>query len=478
MWTYTPISVRFVDNGEVYANSGVNITYTGKPTQQYNLTVNVLPDVILSRCDVYITSDKHIDPQKKQVDWYKAEKLLSMGIADVNPQLREFLLYFMTHGFDIIPLSQKSTNLNDFKLLNLTTNKSFSGDPITFGSPTKGLPIDVMSFPFSLSNPVFFSNMISSGHINYLTDFGYLCDVKYIDNMVGGVVVHGTCSFGLVMCNLRKFNGDGDLVFILSWDVVFNMMQKIGTNKLMATVIQPDIDTRLHGVLPVQVTYKHSQTWGSCVVFSPEILLTNYHVIKQYSSIHIFLNDTVMEVDEEKIIPFKDADLAFIKLSFKNQFKLQNSHVKPVNYTLDYDINDQVNTVGYGLFFNEKFLQPIDSRGKIIMKKQIPLRVNDGVSIPGVVLTSAPCWNGSSGGGLFKDGQFIGVICSNAQIKTFNSTLQKYETEKLSQLCFILPIEVILQCYESLESGSGIQISHQFKQLWNLLDNHRDNYKL
>ncbi|EGV62217.1 hypothetical protein CANTEDRAFT_115683 [Yamadazyma tenuis ATCC 10573] len=187
----------------------------------------------------------------------------------------------------------------------------------------------------------------------------------------------------------------------------------------------------------------------------------------------------VMDLGEEDEIntTFKDLDLCFIRLSLTNQFKLRSAGKVPATYTRAYDVGDMVKTTGYGLFFNPKYLQPIESYGRIMVKQHLKLQDTDSHTTPVLVVTSASCWNGSSGGGLFKDEKLVGLICSNAQIKVHNPNTNDFHTEKLPKLCFILPVEVVLACFAvATQSYREFGLNLEVKNAWNLVDNHRTRF--
>lgn len=496
-WSYCPLSIRLIsknDGNEVHNVTGVSLMLKDANTELllYSLTVSCVPEV--RDFDIYVSGSSEVS-NSGDVKWYKSDVAFELEVVD--EAFSKFLSYFKTTGFSFLPISQFTDKLR-FTVIGLDVKQKFGQrSPIQFVDTDRHEPIEIVSFPFNISNPILFSEFKLSGHVNYVTPFGYFTDTRYIDNITGGVVnlrnKHGTAdeSLGLVMSNLKKTNGDGDLMFILSWKriwaSIFKQFPNNGhipiprVNKLSGTVTSYPQTVNSVLLLVIDLTYR--QTWGSCVLFNHEYLITNYHVIAPYldypSKAKIYLNSTdylQLTKNDYVITKFKDIDLAFIQLSLSNQFKLSNKSYSPINYTLDYDVSDDVHSVGYGLFFNEDMVQPIDSQGLLLAKRSSALQINKALRVPAMLITSASCWNGSSGGALLKRDNFIGLICSNAQIKNFDVRLNDFKSEKLSTLCFILPIETILECFKMVKLHTEFELHYEFKNLWNLQDTFKNYY--
>lgn len=498
-WKYSPLSVRLIskqDANDIHSFTGVSLVLEDANTELllYELTISCVPNI--DDFDIYVSSASEVS-KSGDISWYKCG--VKFEISAVDEEFRIFLEYFKNAGFSFLPMNQFSSSLL-FNVVCLDIRHSFGPRiPINFVETNKYDPIEIVSFPFHISNPILFSDFKLSGHINYITPFGYFTDIRYIDNTVGGVVnlYQKECSshesLGLVMSNLKKTNGDGDLMFILSWSRIWSLISKFypkndhipspRINKLFGSVINYSEPEAKSSVLPVVIDLTYRQTWGSCVLLNHEYLVTNYHVIAPYldypSKAKIYLNTTdflELTKEDKMITVFKEIDLAFIRLSLTNQFMIANKDHHPLAYTLDYDINDTVHSVGYGLFFNSKLIKPIDSHGILLAKRTSKLQETDTLRIPSMIITSASCWNGSSGGALLKQDKLIGLICSNAQIKSFDVNLNEFKSEKVSRLCFILPIEVILECFKMVKHKTKFLLNYEFKNLWNLQDKFKDYY--
>lgn len=477
-WYYSPISIRFVNDRENHATSGINLILKNKDLVllEYNLTINVIPIKSLKSFKIYISNSKFMNNDTNEIIWYQTSIDFNLPLSSTT----DFLHNFKNLGFNILPQDKLTSSLFT-SIVNLSAKLQDKLDykPLEFIETKDHLPIDVISFPFNFTTPLLFSEFKSNGFINYFIPDGYLSDIKYLENSLGSVVTSKEGSVGLVMGNLKKFNGDGDLIIIVSWKTIWNVINNkfpnnsLVPNKLSSLMEQPPVSSHTNSVLPILVTGQ-TTTWGSCIIFNNQYLITNHHVIKPFlsgGSLTVYLsNDQIIIKDKSSIItPFDTLDISMIKLSLIDQFKIMNSGNKPCKYTTDYKVDDEVSAVGYGLFFHPDYCQPIKSFGQITNIKQLKLPEPTNA----LINTSSSCWNGSSGGGLFKNEQLIGIICSNAQVKYLDLTTNIEQLEKLTKLSFILPIDVILKIFHK-----ELEMTKDFEDLWQLLPKHKDIIQL
>lgn len=505
-WKYVPICIRFISEEDTYSISGINLILTdsnGKVVEEFNLSINHIPitEITDSKYQIYVTEESLIEDVN--VKWHIGKYKSHFSIIDeTKPEFRKFLAYFKQNGFNFLPNDLISGNtLRNITLLELEvklpTNVS-NYKTIKFSNSTKLEEIVIESYPFNFTNPVLFRSFRSYGHVNYVVgnNIAYLSDIKYLENMVGGVVnrIDSQDSIGLVLGNLKKLNGDGDLLVILPWNVIWSIFLRPSSKKLLNSHISINklSSTQLaatsvsSSVMPIVITNKNSSTWGSCIYFNNDTIITNYHVIKPVLDDNsmknfIFLNkqDLIsISPDKDTInIPYKHLDLAFIKLSDANQFILQQSRFTPIKQNTHlYSIGDMVSTVGFGLFFNSNHVKPIESKGRILNKFDLPYFVNSK-SAPVILITSSSCWNGSSGGALVNEhNELLGIICSNATIKLPNLDGKGTEEtfEKLLKFSLILPIEIINECYETMDVKQKLHLNYKIDKVWNLDSYHRD----
>jgi hypothetical protein len=289
------------------------------------------------------------------------------------------------------------------------------------------------------------------------------------------------------MGQFSKLNGDGDLTIILSWDTIWHFL----LGKTMKYVLSSGGISAEQAIVPhnnrcqsvtcefpvyaILLSNSKQKKWGSCIYYKPGVFVTNNHVINDLTQLkgEIYLSNSVtIPITMEKIyIPFSELDLAFIYID--NTYDL--SCLTPVKTTANYDIGDSVSSIGYGLFFNENWLKPIESKGTINCRFELPLQ-NSGRPTNSIIITSSSCWNGSSGGGLFNSqNELIGLICCNAQVKVpsfddegkFITNTEK--VEKLSEFSLVLPIEVIDYCFTRPKS-----INPDVTSIWQLNSFHND----
>lgn len=506
-WYYIPVSIRLVSDNEVYALSGVNLVLRGSNgTVLYETTISVshIPRISWNDFEIYVTTS--CLSVGDNLHWHTALPSFHVPLVErKDEELYKYLNFFKENGFKLVPNDTvsgntlMSLNLIGIRLISSTLSKIVKRDMynlVEYTDSEATTPITIKSCPFSFTNPLLFGDFQSSGSVNLRIrkndeTLGYLSDVPYLENMVGGIVHISKTpkSLGLVMGNLRKLNGDGDLIFILSWEVIWRLLSKKFPNFPMRLTFGSSKSIRNpSSVLPVVVSEKARLFWGSCIYYNHSTLVTNNHVISAYIdrpgsvSCKIFLTkDRTITLTNKDIVitPHEQLDLSFIKLSPTNQELLHSmENIIPIEYDYFYKAGDQVTTVGYGLYFNNLQVEPLESVGHISAKYSLPLYKDDHGLMPCIIVTSASCWNGSSGGGLFKKSmnKLVGLICSNAQVisPAFDDEKNEKETEKLSKMVLCIPIEVINRCYHDLNNPRKLELDDRIGHTWTLIPYHND----
>ncbi|GME69191.1 unnamed protein product [[Candida] boidinii] len=347
----------------------------------------------------------------------------------------------------INPILTKLISINaNFKKFNFVNKyNSHNNDAAITGKLP--IPIELESCPFGLSTVTIFSGFKMFGFINYKdsNDELYLSDTKYLDNMIGGLAnlnkydhhhqyhrrqnqhllnnyphasnPETTDSLGLIYGSLKKSNGQGELMVILSWKFILNRLNpilsseishKLNTNHLDIQSVNAQYNDNIPALIPnkaisyienssnvnfnntnthtsdsivgISVTNKNGlKFWGSGVVLSNNMVVTNKHVIFEKmesneipAKIEIWFNNgenkLILSNDEIKLnenifLPFNDYkvfDLCFIKISLENlsNFKIKNSvdlmkQIEQKNSNkLNFEIGDLTKSLGFGLFFN------------------------------------------------------------------------------------------------------------------------------
>lgn len=453
----------------------------------------------------------------------------------------------------------------------------------------------IKSCPFSLSNPVLFSDYHSNGNISYLIKSNnheqidaILSDIRYLDNMEGGIVFldssnepeslnNDLYSIGMVGGSFKKLNGQGDLLLIITWDLILNILQsiflsdgKLSLTKIKELTINNDElnELRIHPRAPfpyvgnpiqfqppitkiktssfiesnnsnlqkkfekeqqqlidnynpiqsiVSITIEtfNSVCWGSGILLSDTIVVTNRHVINNYdkSSITIWFSNSKSSRIFDIIKPISDFDLVYLQLIEKcpiNYNKpaklckrsiLKGEKVKSIGFGLFYPLinpmqlstdlqrreGEEINDGKLNLNLNPMdFLQPLISQGVISTLISLPLfppntkNMIQNPNLPIMAISSAGCWNGSSGGGLFNsNNELIAMLTSNGKLESTG--------EILPFLSLGIPIYGIIDYGFNLINAKNnlglnvciyddkeIKINSDIKKCWDLKPTHKE----
>lgn len=515
MWLYIPVCIRLSDLDRV---SGIHVVKIVESfvSESFCLTVCHLP-LPLPRILVAAPQLHH------DIVWHDALVAASAPVFLPSDPLYLYLCDALAHGFNLFPLDAGAgASLHQIQVVKLQCGGLYNSEtawafsPLELGSTAVPAPLTIRSTPFSFSVPVAFADFLSSGHINcVLRDSaisGYLSDVKYLENMAGGIANSEGRSIGLVIGNLRKKNGDGDLVVVCLLRQLWHRLRAsnkdtplpplqthvITTIDSLSTVSVPapssfsDLtgaspSTTPGPVLPVTISLNAGDSWGSCVLVDENTIVTNQHVLQpwldsQNGVCSILLPDRTLTLgrDDEVVIPYNNLDLAFVRISPQNQAFL--THVKTATINRE-DIakGDVVRTVGYGLFLNKEHLEPLTSEG--IVSAIVHARpFSNADKMPCMIVASGLCWNGSSGGGLFDtNGNLAGILCSNAQVFV-PSVGDDKKTEKIPQFALCIPTELVSACYErklgrkNTEDSTSLLLL-EVEHTWQLKSTHRDTYE-
>ncbi|CAK9440112.1 uncharacterized protein LODBEIA_P42120 [Lodderomyces beijingensis] len=481
MLNYTTAAIKFIDDSTTYASSGIQITTSD---DCYIVTISHIPSIFRSR--IYVNfgpADGPGDDDSARVSlWHrcKISRECPVDINELSFLRREFAIF----PRDAIPGSSR-ISLLQLRIIEANVNITKKPRPLQImhqavrgrSDVVVGAKIQVISSPFNATNSMLFHDFTSSASIIY--DFGggafYLSDMKYLDDMHGGVVLtlEGD-AVGLVLGNLRKLNGDGDVVLILPWFKITHLLSRAEpSTRQQGGEVQPT------NVMPILISDGRNQnTWGTCVWYRPQVLITNAHVISPFvnssrgsRSAKVVLsmgNATISLSHRDRIVvPSRDLDLAFI---FLHEKQLNHHQIQPAS---SYRVGDNVETHSFGLFLNEGHLQPLISQG--IINQIYP---------QGMIISSASCWNGSSGGALMNtQGEFLGLICSNAEVakpRRFQEDEKeeakaKAESERMTDLTFVLPVEMINYCYDQILNGvTQVPVDSNIADLWKLKPFHTE----
>lgn len=495
MWSWSPICIRLISNNDIHAVSGAEMCYEHQGS--VNRIWLAMSPVLVSNLDnyeLYVASDETIGD--KSVRWIPAKYSLHHDLNE-NKQFSDFLAQFKSHGFSLFPHNSLSLK-NEVSLIALRpqspTHWLKNRKPLHFGVAEEP-EVTITSYPFSFTNPILFSNFVSHGYINYTlkhenTPVAYLSDSKYLENMAGGVVQtvksrsDKPTSIGLVVGNLRKRNGDGDLTLICGWSLISPFLNSIFDTSISLSKSQVNghkLSFSQVPVFPLVVGNSQVRSWGTCTLIN-SVLVTNFHVLKPfldksdpkaYCTIYISQTEKFTLLSQDHVIsPYPQIDLSFIMLSSEGLAKFKNM---PQFVASNYKVDQSVYSVGYGLFFSQKQTSPLVAKGHISAISQLPFSINED-PIDSMIVTSAPCWNGSSGGALVNsNGQLLGIICCNAQVKVPDvAGTTQARTEKVSTFCMCIPIQLVLRCLEVSSNSTKPVLNHDITNLWTLTTTHTD----
>lgn len=516
MWLYASSCIRIVNTRSDSVSHSLSTIYivnrvANQVVDSFCLSICHVPLEQLKAGHKFYVSAPHLHGDG-DVIWLDASIVaLAPVFKSSKDPLYEYIKYALHNGFNFLPLDTLVGNsvllaLNLIKVLCrsvYSTENSLQFREFTPVTVEQLTSIVVRSSPFNFTNASIFSDFASTGNINYVLKngngcYGYLSDIKYLENMSGAMVTtRNNKSVGLLLGNLRKLNGDGDLLIIVPWErllaLVPNLKAEFSCELSKAWSLQVQ-ETSKHqkifdSVLPI-VLFKgeNSLSWGSCVLLNLHTLVTNFHVIKPFcdsEDIHcqvITRDSTVVKFgkDDEVIVPFENLDLAFISLSDENQALLATIKPTLMAFANTLQVGDVVYSSGYGLIFNRDYLNPLKSSGHVSSKVyQRPFESSP--KIPCMLIASSSCWNGSSGGGLFNErGCLVGLICSNAQVfvPSVNGRISS-KTEKVPLFCLCIPLELILECYrvKVVERQQDVRLYYKVEKTWKLECYHQDLFE-
>lgn len=489
-----------VADKDIHAVSGIEVQHHSSlhsSPRPFWLTVCPVPIVHLEKYEIYVASSDTIS--LKTVVWTPSKYHSHLELTK-NDDFKQFLSQFLTNGFSLFPHNSTSTGVPEVTVVALTPQGPKKplrrGERLMFGSAAPHSEVSITSFPFSFTNPVLFADFQSHGFVNYVHKFAdtpavYLSDAKYLENMAGGLVrLDSDEAIGLVIGNLRKRNGDGDLTLIGGWELFAGFVEmlfdaKIGLSNFINTVpVSAGGSSFSVPVFPIVVTGAGSRSWGTCT-FVSNVLVTNFHVLKSFieapngtSSCVVSVNSRTVRISHEDdiVTPFPQLDLSFIILSKSNRVLFDGTpHLSTAKPTL----NQEAYSFGYGLFFSPRQTAPLVAKGHISVSASLPLSdraTRSDPSISSMIVTSAPCWNGSSGGALVDaDNNLLGIICCNAQVRVPElAGTNSSATEKVSTFCMCLPIELVLRSIDSYMDKTISPLNPDIGKLWTLTPTHQD----
>lgn len=498
-WKYLPVAVRIKSRHDLMLSTYSGILLLDSVDVKANecQVLFIYHGSDLSDKLVYVSTPQIL--QKESLTWNQGVITKETAVFQTHDNgLFNCVKELVASGFNLFPLDTYMGNslMDSLKIVQLSVRvPSYESlalfDTFYCENPAHSDSIVVRSCPFSDTNLTIFADFKSHGTISQIignseADEGYLSDLKFLDNMAGGVATSSDGAvLGLVLGNLRKLNGDGDLTVILPWATIasnLNLMCK-------PIMLPPDAKTlsNISCVFPIILEQnKERISWGSTVLINKTTFVTNLHVVdpflqnKDFRCRILVEKNNYIEIKRSNIkVPFGNLDLVFIILPEhqKDSLSLLPADVGTSLY------KGKVYSVGYGLFYNEQIRRPLISKGQISTMK-LTRALRTGSVIPTMTIATSSCWNGSSGGGLFnsKD-KLVGIICSNAQVfvpsaenNTSSRTRTSKQSEKVPSFCLSIPIELVMACYDLIIHQKKGYLLKPAIDLWNLEQNVKDIY--
>lgn len=347
----------------------------------------------------------------------------------------------MSRDFSLNP--SRALKLLVFTFVSPSTEErlKYACNEFTLASPQMiGSHVQLSTTPFGVSHLNLFHGYRSGGTVSLVLKDLILVDARYLDSMEGGLALDSESEgiLGLIAGHLVHNRKRGSFVPVVPWDLLVENLRKVIPN--FPTPFSPpkvQLGTRtFKGVVSVRIQLKPSVvSWGSGVLVSPDMVITNFHVVrdKKADQVEICLENNKktanrVAVKVSSIVrPNKNLDLVLLRL----QNRVDTQAFPPVTMaTKNPKAGTKVKSIGYGLFLPERYgdvMVPLESNGLISQ------------SLEHIMICSASCWNGSSGGGVFdtKTNALVGIMSSNA---TDNAT-----GESMPDIAFVIPISALLK---------------------------------
>lgn len=356
--------------------------------------------------------------------------------------------------------------------------------------------VQVQSSPFVLVNPVVFTGHVSRVTLAYVAPnpqaspverynrIGFfLTDGRYLDGMEGGAILLKDKCIGIMVGQLIKQSGEGEMQVSAPWSVIRNALEKIdgfdmgmipprAVDETVITKHSNVLDwVRFNGVVLIEVEHEGGrESWGSGIVLNKEtgtkVIVTNKHLFNTaHRKISIWYSQQQTQAEQVEILlePLIGFDLILLSCP---------ESARAAKLSKDLIRQDQhVYSMGYGLIYPQwgpwhRLLQPILSHGHVASVTEMQLFPNTADSEPKQVMAvcTSGCWNGSSGGAVFdaETGAVVSLMTSNGRVSATDRVVP--------ELAFTLPSSVIAIALDTKESRT---VDSRLTQLWQLKETHR-----
>lgn len=421
------------------------------------------PPKIMATLDGMVDND--------DVHWHELELVDSHIVSDVNAFISPFLRKHTLVPDNAFPVSVSVLRFRNPSASGVVLESLFPFKVSSSWRPRD--PLTVISAPFATVNPAIFVGYSSDGTISYASkDRSTLfCDVRYMEGMSGGVALDKDGRImGLVIGAVKKENGEGELTVVATLPQIVKQLSnypKFDLTAHLTSGLEQQVVERapsFDGVVALTVKRPGNMTaWGSGVLLDDQTVVTNRHVIDHHILITAWFGDGQSVDVRTAVSPLEGIDLVVLNLVRKVDFKpVQISSTPLVK-------GDKLTSIGYGIFYplSMDSIFPLYSTG--IVSKVVNMRLYDDSteSMPALIAASSGCWNGSSGGGVFRQGtnELVGLMSSNGRVLESG--------EIIPTMSFVIPVELVQEAIGLWRNGKTKTINERVERLWTLRATHR-----
>ncbi|RDW27506.1 trypsin-like cysteine/serine peptidase domain-containing protein [Yarrowia lipolytica] len=495
-WKQDPEGKKVLRN---HGSSAIHLWNKNKPEQEL---------ILCSSCDLANLSDDKGEYglkaharllvasegglKSEHLEWVRGEVQAVVPLADVNQVLQQYT----SGGFNFKPTAEDSKSIGTrwegskaelpsvivIKPLGKLPRRGKKCEQLATADISK-VHLEVQCSPFVLVNPAVFMAYTVRGNASYLgytANFGrpqtkasvIFSDIRFLEGMEGGVVTdtHGKL-IGMVVGCLSKAGGEGTLTVIVPWQELMDTLEKKDDKYKLrmsktVSVESPMTPASFNGVCAITVSLAGGRRgWGSGVLINRTTVVTNQHVPgDDYQSVTVWFDKTHNSEAFVDQAPLPGVDLVFLTLRTPAPPIFFPSRLsKTPAYR-----GQPVESYGFGLMYPTAPLRPIQplySRGHIASAVKMSLEGKPSKD-NAMLCSTAHCWNGSSGGGVFdsRTGELVGIMASNGKVD--NGVI-------VPDMAFVIPAcGVIDKALQLKQKGKQGKVADRVKDLWALRETH------
>ncbi|KAK9357014.1 trypsin-like cysteine/serine peptidase domain-containing protein [Lipomyces doorenjongii] len=512
-FSFTTAALKVVVNERNSVAAAVSAVYITKdddiePGLVFTISSVLASNTVVSNsaCSFYVATRQSIGAEK--ITWTPVDIATTLNL----PTLRSFIDEFTTSSGSMQFHPQSMDLASPAIIAIFIPRRRLAADrQFLFMKPNVGSALTIEGAPFVVDSPAMFLGFKATGTVSYvqkpegsvtMENSGViLSDVRYLEGMEGSAVLGPSGrSIGILAGSLRKSNGEGELAVICPWTMIVSDIarQFVPEHRTTGTAIggptfrikdasalttilsealnvaRPKDDMCVKSIVCIYVhdRARRRRLWGSGILISKNMVVTNRHVLKSDagSAIIVFPESNASRQVRQVLNPIPNMDIVYLL------FDTPYGDALPVTIASGDELVAQMNqitSVGFGLYppqsLNEKLTMPLVSNGTISQVVKLPLLPHSKGPEVALFSVSAACWNGSSGGGIFtrrSDRRLLGMITSNGRVDATGTIYP--------QLGFIIPSNVIMLGWEAIKHGGEVYLSDAVIRLWRMQKTHED----